>query len=101
MKAVQVRYKVKPEYVEQNKANIRRVMDRLKESPVEGMSYSSHTLDDGQTFVHINIAKDQETLARLNQIEEFQSFRSSLLASKPIEPPTQTPMNPVGVGFEL
>jgi hypothetical protein len=33
MKAVQVRYVVQPEYAEQNKVNIRNVMDALKANP--------------------------------------------------------------------
>ena len=41
MKAVKVQYVVKPEYVNQNKANIKMVMDKLKSDPIEGMLYSS------------------------------------------------------------
>ncbi|MDH3652177.1 MAG: hypothetical protein OEQ53_20990 [Saprospiraceae bacterium] len=101
MKAVKVQYTVKPEYVEQNKANIRKVMDKLKAEPIAGMLYSSYTLADGQTFVHINICKDQETLSKLGQLAEFNAFRTALKASGPIEPPQSTDLNPVGAGFEL
>jgi len=101
MKAVKVQYVVKPEYAEQNKANIRRVMDALRNSPIAGMLYSTFILDDGQTFVHFNIARDGETMAKLNSLTEFQEFRSALKASDPVSPPTQTNLNPVGTGFEL
>jgi hypothetical protein len=51
MKAVKIRYTVKPEFVAQNKANIQKVMNRLKSDPIPGMFYSSFTLEDGHTFV--------------------------------------------------
>ena len=102
MKAVKVQYTVKPEYVDQNKANIQRVMDALKAHPIEGMLYSSYTLDeDGQTFVHINIARDGATLSKLNEVAEFQVFRSALKGSQPVSPPHRTDLNLVGAGFDL
>ena len=101
MKAVQVRYTVKPEYAEQNKANIRKVMEALKANPIEGMHYSSFTLNDGQTFVHINMAKDEETLAKLNNLPEFLHFRKSLKESGPVSPPAPTDLHLVAAGFDL
>jgi len=101
MKAVKVQYTVKPEYVEQNKANIRKVMEALRSNPIPGMHYASFTLDDGQTFVHINMAKDQETLSRLNDAKEFGEFRAALKASGPVSPPTSENLNLVDAGFEL
>ncbi|MEM7367574.1 MAG: hypothetical protein AAF587_03165 [Bacteroidota bacterium] len=101
MNAVKVQYKVQENYVEQNKANIRKVMDRLKANPIEGMMYSTYTLEDGQTFVHINIGKDAETIAKLNGVEEFTAFRTALKASNPIEGPTSTKLSLVAAGFDL
>ena len=102
MKAVRVQYTVQPEYVEQNKANIQRVMDALKTNPIEGMYYSTYNVDgDDQTFVHINMAKDGATINRLNEVEEFQVFRQALKASEPISPPDRTDMNLVAAGFEF
>ncbi len=101
MKAVQVRYTVKSDYVEQNKANIRKVMDALVANPIEGMLYSTYTVDGGETFVHINIARDGETLSKLNDVQEFKDFRMALKASGPISPPNQTELIPVAAGFEL
>ena len=49
MKAVKVTYTVKPEYVDQNKANIRKVMEAIRSNPIPGMRYASFTLDDGRT----------------------------------------------------
>ncbi len=101
MKAVEVRYTVRPEFVEQNKANIRKVMQRLRDEPIDGMFYSSYTLDDGCTFVHINIARDPETLGRLVEVAEFKEFQAALKASQPTSPPSPTPLSPVAAGFEV
>lgn len=101
MKAVKVEYTVQPEYAAQNKLNIQRVMDRLRTDPIEGMLYSSYTLDDGQSFVHINMAKDEETMALLSTVEEFNEFRSALKASHPISPPKSSNLNLVAAGFQI
>lgn len=101
MKAVKVQYTVKPEYVAQNKANIQKVMDALKANPIEGMHYASFTLDDGQTFVHINMAKDSETMSKLQEVQEFSEFRKALKASGPLSPPKQDALNLVAAGFEI
>ena len=101
MKAVKVQYTVKPEYVEQNKANIRKVMETIKANPIEGMQYASFLLEDGQTFLHVNMAKDDETLSRLSNVKEFNDFRMALKASKPLSPPQSTTLTLVGAGFEI
>jgi len=100
MKAVKVSYVVKPEYAEQNKANIRKVMDFLKANPIKGMMYSSYVLDDGQTFVHLNVAKD-EVFSKLEDVQVFNEFRKALKESEPISPPKSTNLNFVGAGFEI
>ena len=101
MKAVQVRYTVQESFVAQNRANIEKVMAALRANPIPGMFYSSHTVDDGRTFVHINIARDGETLSRLQQVQEFQDFRAALKASAPEVPPKATDLHPVAAGFEI
>jgi len=102
MKAVKVQYTVKPEYVEHNKANIRKVMEVLKNNPIPGMQYSSYTTeDDPNTFVHINMAKDGETMSKLSELPEFTTFRTELKASEPVSAPKSTNLNLVGAAFEL
>lgn len=101
MKAVRVQYTVKPEYVEQNKTNIRKVMESLRANPIKGMQYTSFMLDDGQTFVHINMAKDEETMNKLQKVAVFDEFRMALKASGPVSPPKSENLNLVDAGFEL
>lgn len=101
MRAVRVQYTVKPEYAEQNKANVERVMEALRRNPIEGMRYTAFTFDDGQTFVHFNMAPDQETLSRLTDVPEFKEFRAALKASDPISPPTAEDLNLVAAGYDV
>ena len=101
MKAVKVQYKVKPEYVDQNKANIRKVMKAIRSNPILGMQYASFTLDDGLTFVHINMAKDQETMSKLGEVKEFEEFRMALKASEPVSPPQSENLSLVDAGFDI
>ncbi len=102
MKAVKVQYTVKPEFVQENKNNIQKVMLALNANPIVGMQYSSYTDDENpNTFIHINMAKDEETMAKLNDVKEFTEFRMALKASQPVSPPKQTKLNFVGGVFNL
>lgn len=102
MKAVKVQYTVKPEYVEQNKKNIQKVMEELQLHPIAGMHYASYTdSENPNTFIHINMAKDESTMSKLSQIDAFNAFRTALKASEPLSPPKQTTLDLVAAGFEL
>lgn len=102
MVAVKVQYTVQPGYVGENKQYIQKVMEALRSNPIEGMQYSTYTDDaDPQTFIHINMARDEETLSRINNVPAFQAFRSALKASEPVSPPQQTKLQLVAAGFEL
>jgi len=102
MKAVKVQYTVKDEYVEENKRNIQKVMDILIANPIMGMQYSSFTSEENpNTFIHINMAKDDETLSKINGLQEFKDFQQALKASQPITPPKATKLKLVGSGFNL
>lgn len=87
MKAIRVQYTVKPEYVETNKKNIQAVMDELKRNPIEGMQYRAFLLEDGLSFMHLNIYEEDEILNKLNGVELFTKFRMELKASEPLSPP--------------
>jgi quinol monooxygenase YgiN len=102
MKAVKVQYTVKPEFIEQNKRNIEKVMAKLRENPIDGMLYSSFTDEtDPSTFIHINIARDASAFSKLNELGEFNAFRVALKESGPVSPPKQSNLNPVDAGFIL
>ena len=102
MIAVKVQYTVKSEYTEENKKNIRKVMNALQANPIDGMQYASFTDEaNPDTFIHINMARNDETMAQLNGVPEFLEFRKALKASGPLSPPRSTKLNLVGAGFEF
>ena len=102
MKAVIVQYTVKAEFVEQNKANIQKVMDYLQANPIEGMNYASFTDEKNpNTFRHINICKDEDTLKKISQVVLFKEFQMALKASGPVEAPKATYLNLVAAGYKL
>ncbi len=87
MKAIKVQYKVQTGYVETNKKNIQAVMDELARNPIEGMWYKAFLLEDGQTFMHLNLSNGDEVTNKLNDLEQFNKFRRELKASEPISSP--------------
>ena len=101
MKSVKVTYQVKPEFVEQNKKNIQVVMDYLKVNPIKGMYYSSYQLDDEGSFMHINIAHDEVTMNKLNDVKAFVDFRMQLKASEPVKSPNAQKIEFVGAGWNI
>jgi len=101
MRAVKVEYTVRPEFAGQNAANIRRVMDALRASPIDGMRYMAFTAEDGHSFVHINVATDDETLIKVAELPEFKEFQAALKASDPLSPPSPTKLDLVGAGFDF
>ena len=101
MKTVQVRYTVKPEYVETNKQNIGRVMQALRDINNPDLKYSAFLLEDSQTFVHIVMQANEEAAQRLQNLAEFNSFRQQLRASQPISPPKSENLTLVDTSWQI
>ena len=102
MKAVKVEYTVRPEFIETNKTNIRKVMKALKANPIPGMQYASFTDEqNAAAFIHINVGEDDDTMSKLNDVPEFTDFRMALKASLPVSPPKQTKLDLVEAGFNI
>ncbi len=76
MRAVKVEYIVKPEYVDTNKANIQKVMDELKALGDVGILYSTYIKDDGVSFVHFSIHKNDENI--IPSLSAFKIFTAQL-----------------------
>ena len=87
MKTVRVQYKVKPEYVGTNKANIQKVMSDLRKLNDTGIKYSTFLFADGQTFMHFTMFRDEDGQKKLNDLESFKKFAEELKANGPLEPP--------------
>ncbi len=101
MKAVYVRYQVDPSFAETNAENIRKVMQALQESGSDGIRYQSFREDDGVTFVHFGMYRDQAAIDELTESPSFQAFQSALKASKPVQPPVAHWLDVVGSSYEV
>lgn len=73
-----VTYKVKKEYVEENKSLTKKVIEKLNEISPVGFYYASTISEDGQTFTHIALTTKEEMKKYLVNIEEFKRFRENL-----------------------
>ncbi|MEO8512673.1 MAG: hypothetical protein ABI543_03875 [Ignavibacteria bacterium] len=101
MKTVRVQYKVKPEFVETNKSNISRVMSDLRGLNDTGIKYSTFIFEDGQTFMHFAMFRDEDGQKKLNELESFKKFGAELKASGPVEPPKPEVLSLVDSCFEI
>ena len=74
MGKVVVRYKVKPERVEENERLIGQVYEELAESAPEGLRYATFRLDDGVSFVHLaSVEGEHNALAESEAFARFQA----------------------------
>jgi len=78
MKKVIVRYKVKPEHVEENKQLIRNVFEELKSTSPGGLKYTSYVLADGLSFVHIASIETPDGTNPLNASAAFKEFAKDI-----------------------
>jgi len=97
MQQVMVRYKVKPERVEENEALIRAVYEELHDVSPAGFRYATYKLDDGVTFIHIAIteAEAAEDGRVLQSLKAFQAFRKDL-EDRAQDGPVSTVLDPIG-----
>jgi hypothetical protein len=93
MKQVMVRYKVKPERVEENEALVRAVYDELRRVEPAGLRYATYKLDDGVSFVHL--AESEGERSPLQELQAFQEFLENL-RSRTEEGPVVTELDPIG-----
>jgi hypothetical protein len=87
MPKVVVRYKVKPERVEENQHLIERVFAELAEAAPEGLRYASFRLEDGVSFLHVASIDVKDGSNPLGAIEAFAEFTRDI-AERCDEPPT-------------
>ena len=80
------RYRVRPEYVAQNRQNLEEFMAALTAASVPGLSYRVFLEEDGQTFLHLVTSQDDPS-AVITGLPSFKKFQSELLASEPSKNP--------------
>ena len=93
MRTVMVRYKVKADRADENRAYIEQVFAELAASDPGGLSYASFVLDDGVSFVHV--ARIEGEANPLGQTAAFKAFQAEI-KERCEEPPQATPLNAIG-----
>jgi len=84
MKRVMVRYRVKPDRVEENVTKVRAVYDELAQTKPVGLRYATFRLPDGVSFIHF--AEVDGDTNPLQQVAAFKAF-SANIAERCDEPP--------------
>lgn len=72
-----VRYKLKPERVEENEQLVREVFRQLQQQQPEGFSYATYKLEDGLTFIHI-VSYEGEGKNPLQGLPAFKNFQQEI-----------------------
>ncbi len=88
-----VRYKVKPDRVEENEQLVRAVYGELAATEPEGLRYATFRLEDGLSFVHIATVEGERN--PLAEVEAFARFQADV-RDRCEEPPVVTELHEVG-----
>jgi len=78
MRQVLVRYKVKPERVEENEQLVRAVYEELRRTEPVGLRYATFKLDDGVSFVHLAVTESENAGSPLSKLRAFQEFQKNI-----------------------
>src|SRR5215211_6667798 len=78
MRQVLVRYRVKPERVEENDELVRAVYEELRSTEPAGLRYATFKLEDGVTFVHLAVIERENEDSPLSRVRAFREFKEHL-----------------------
>lgn len=81
MISVIVTYRVKPEFVEKNKANIQRFLTDFEQLDSTKFKYNVLIKDDGVSFVHYSHYSDEAIQNQLLHVPSFKAFQEMRDAS--------------------
>ena len=95
METTVVRYKVKADQAEQNRAFIRRVFEELDANKPDGLRYVSFNLADGLSFVHIAVVESEDGENPLQKIAAFKDFIAGI-KDRCEEPPVASSADIIG-----
>jgi hypothetical protein len=101
MRRVIVRYRVKPDRVDENENLVRAVYKELAETEPEGLRYATLRLDDGVSFVHLS--ESEPDVSPLTEVPAFKAFQKEI-AERCEEQPVVTNVEVVGsfgFGYEV
>jgi len=94
MRIVMVRYRVKPDRVQENERLVEDVYEELADVQPDGFRYATFKLDDGTSFMHLAAQGDgvENPLPKLAAFARFQAD----IADRCEEQPVVTPLDEVG-----
>ena len=95
MRQVMVRYKVKPDRVEENEQLVRAVYEELAATGPAGLRYATFRLDDGVSFVHLSSIDTEDGHNPLSDVEAFARFQADV-RDRCEEPPVVMELHEVG-----
>jgi quinol monooxygenase YgiN len=95
MRQVMVRYRVKPDRVEQNEELVRAVYEELRRTEPAGLRYATFRLDDGVSFVHLASVETEDGHNPLSELAAFRDFQEEI-ADRCEEAPVVTDLRAVG-----
>lgn len=94
MKTIKVQYKVKADYAEQNKKNIKAVMAELAELNQTDICYYAHVGSDNQSFMHILTVENDDDASIIPNLAAFKIFREQLSTGLEV-PPSNEEFTPI------
>ena len=89
-----IRYKVRPDRVDENVALVQAVYAQLDRERPDGLHYATFRLPDGVSFMHLVVETDQPGRI-LGGMAAFQAFQADIL-DRCEEPPVATEITLVG-----
>ena len=95
MKTVVVRYKIKPEFADENQRLIEQVFAQLAREQTQGLRYQSFRLEDGVSFMHVATREGGPDTSPLVQLEAFKAFAAGM-KDRAQEPPVTTEVTVIG-----
>jgi hypothetical protein len=101
MITVKVSYIVKPEFVEENKENISKFLSDFKKLNPSEFRYNIYLKEDGVTFVHFSVYKNEEIQKQILNIPSFKFFQEQRDKSGLDNTHKVEILNHVGFSFEL
>ena len=95
MKTVVVRYKVMPEFADENQRLIEQVFAQLAREKPGGLQYQSFRMGDGLSFMHIATREGGPDDSPLAKLDAFKTFLAGI-QDRCLEPPVQMEVKSVG-----
>jgi hypothetical protein len=95
MAQVMVRYRVKPERVEESEELVRAVYDELRRAEPAGLRYATFKLNDGVSFRHLAVTEVESEGSLLSKLQAFREFQQHI-EDRTDEGPVVTALDRIG-----